>query len=85
MEILSIDNRSETDDDAHGYIIFSDLARLSFTLFPSKKGETHWELVEPGTTTWPPVTDAHRELALAHLKEHGAKMPEAAPEEPLAA
>lgn len=77
MRIISIENRSDADGDAYGYIIFSDLARASYTILPGEqKGETRWELIEPGSTTWPPVTDAHRDLALAHLNEHGPRMPD---------
>lgn len=76
MKIIGIDDQG-TAEGAAGFLIFSDLARLAYARAPlADIGGPQWQLGGPGTTTWPPVTDAHHDLALAHLTEHGTKVPE---------
>jgi hypothetical protein len=73
LKIIGIDAR----DDDSGYLIFSGLARLAYRRQQvTNYTDPVWVLGGPGTTTWPPVTQAHQDLALAHLTEHGARMPD---------
>lgn len=78
MHIRAIDQRG-TEAEPSGYIIFSDLARLAYNR-PALAGlgGPQWRLGGPGTTTWPPVTNAHHDMALAHLDTHGTKVPDVA-------
>ena len=69
----------EPKAEPFGYIIFSDLARLAYTRpVLAGLGGPQWRLGGPGTTTWPPVTDAHHDMALDHLNTYGTEIPNVA-------
>jgi len=79
MKILKIDGVDNRGDEqrAFGYVYFNDGVRVSYANMPEKTtGKPAWQVGKPGDGPWPDPERWHYERALAHLTEHGARMPD---------